>query len=309
LIALLPGWLAPPVLADETSVTPASMPFTAQVGWGHESSTSPFLSLSDDGLFLIANGNTRTSGNYVRGAFSGMGDVHLGESLLGWAVNLDHKHSPATPALDFSMAMGNLTFGIPVSSTTTVGAGLGLQRMWVAGDLFRDVTTWSINASLGQPDGGVWVADMSFANNRHPSTYIDMNSRVLSVSLHRRQPLAWLGIEAVEMGVGYDREINEQGLDDLSQRRTYAHISAERKAGAMTLSAGLMAAFSRYDDTAMLGAPARRDRLVSWDVGVEWDMGSGHTLAIDAAYAVSKANSNLFDNSYRNLMLSWGVVW
>jgi hypothetical protein len=103
--------------------------------------------------------------------------------------------------------MGNLTFGIPVSSTTTVGAGLGLQRMWVAGDLFRDVTTWSINASLGQPDGGVWVADMSFANNRHPSTYIDMNSRVLSVSLHRRQPLAWLGIEAVEMGVGYDREI------------------------------------------------------------------------------------------------------
>lgn len=309
LLLALVVWWGPHAWADEAQAPANAQPFSVQLGLGHESSTSPFLSLSDDGQFLTRNGNVRNAGVYRRGVLSGMGDVALGQALLGWSLHLDHKQFPTSPSLDFSAAMGHLTLGVPVGAGVTVGTSLSQQNLRVAGALFRNTRTWSVNTSLGQPDGGVWVADLGFSTHRHPDTYVDMDARVVSTSVHRRQPVSVWGVQALDINVGYDREHNERGLTDLSQRRVYARIAAERKTGPWTWTLGFMVARTRFDDSALPGMAPRQDRLVSWDLGLAWDLGRGQTLALDLASATSRANSNLFDNRYRNAMLSWSVGW
>jgi hypothetical protein len=307
LLLALSVCVGPYAEADETGTS--AQPFAVQFGLGHESSTSPFLSLSDDGQFLTRNGNVRSAGVYQRGVLSGMGDMALGEALLGWSVHLDHKQFPASPALDFSAAMGHLTLGVPVGAGVTVGASLSQQNLRVAGALFRNTRTWSVNTSLGQPDGGIWVADLGFSKHRHPDTYTDMDARVVSASVHRRQPVSLWGVKALDINVGYDREHNERGLTDLSQRRVYARVSAEHKAGPRTWTLGWMVARTRFDDSALPGMAPRQDRLVSWDLGLAWYLGGGQTLALDLASATSRDNNGLFDNRYRNVMVSWSMAW
>ena len=284
-------------------------PFSVQASVGYESSTSPFLNISDDGQFLMVNGLQSVSGAYAREAFSGMGNWQAGNVFVAWAANLDNKHSPSSPELDFLSAIGNLTLGIPVSARVTVGANASIQKLWVAGDHFRDVQTLNLNWSLGQPDGGFWTADMGVTRNRHPGIYVDMDSQVLSVSLHRRQPVHQMGLDHLDVDFSMEREKNAHDYADLSQRRAYVKVGGESKMGRATFSAGVLAAFSRYDESALPGMPARRDHLLSWDAGVEWEINLGHTVALDVAYAVNKANSAVFENSYRNVMLTWGLAW
>ena len=309
LLGLMAGLASVAAQAAPQEGAQSESPFSVQAGVGYETSTSPFLNISDDGQFLTVNGSQRVSGAYAREAFSGMGNWQAGNVFVAWAANVDNKHSPSSPELDFLSAIGNLTLGIPVSATATVGANASMQKLWVAGDHFRDVRSLNLNWSLGQPDGGFWTADVGVTRKRHPGIYVDMDSQVLSFSLHRHQPVHQMGLDHLDIDFSVEREKNAHGYADLSQRRAYVKVGGESKMGRATFSAGVLVAVAQYDESALPGMPARRDRLLSYDAGVEWALKPGQTMALDVAYAVNKANSAVFDNSYRNVMLTWGLVW
>ena len=229
--------------------------------------------------------------------------------MLAWSAHLESKRSPEAPDLNFSSAMGDLSWAMPIAEAMSVSGGLGVQRMWVADSHFRDALSMHVDWSLGQPDGGYWVVSSGVTQNRHPVDYTDLDGQVMSVSLHRRQPISGFGLDGIDLELGYDREENAQGNADLSQRRAYLRFGVESKVGKATGSLGVSVAKTRYDASLFPGEAPRRERMLACDLGVEWEVAPGETWALDATYAVNKANSEMFNNRYRNVMLTWSHAW
>ena len=308
-LSLLLAGLGEVTFAGEIAVAPANAPFCVQFGMGYEASTSPFINISDDGLFLSVNGQSRLTAAYLQGIFSGMDAWQLGAGQMAWSLRAEDKHAPSAPNLDFGSVMGDLSWHLALPNGASVGVGAGLQRMWVAQAPFRDAVSLHADGSIGQPDGGYWLVAADLTKNQHFSTYVDLNSDVLSVSVTHRKPVAWAGLDGLDFEAGYARDRNARGLDDLSHQRVMVRVAADSKFQNMTWTGGLAISRSKYDISFIPGVPVRRDRMLAWEMGVAWDMGRGRTLALDADFVVNKGNSNLFDNTYRNLAMTWSQSW
>jgi hypothetical protein len=283
-------------------------PFSLQAGIGYERSTSPFVSISDDGLFLLVNGQQASSAAYLQAALSGMGNWQAGRGQASWSVRVENKHAPADSQLDFAVAMTDLAWHTALSGNS-LGMGGGAQRFWVAGGLFRDALSLHADWTGAVNNGGYWavLADTTF--NRHPSIYTDLDSRMDTVSLTHHQPLSGEWLVALDIEAGLAREHNAHDFDDLTQWRASLRMALEGNLGKTAWSMAAGVGQARYDAPLLPGDPSRREQVLSLEFGLTWDLAPGRTLAIDAGIYRTAANIALYDNTYRNLSLTWGGVW
>lgn len=288
---------------------PGTAPFQIHLGAGYEENTSPLVRLTDEGALVRINGLQRLAGEYASVVADGMVDgaapLDGRWSLSGRAL---WKRAPAAPDLDFGQAMAELAWHVPIGPGS-VGAGAALQRLWIAGEPFRDTLGLRGDWTWPTPDGGHWVALLEVAGNDHSAPYRDLDSRTWNVSVHRRIQAPVAMLDGVEIEAGFGRERNAHGYRDLASRSGYLRLGVDRTWAGTTLSLGLTGLLARFDEALLPGVPPRRDRLLAWDATVAMELAGGRTLRLETAFGRNQANSALFDNRYRQIGLSLSASW
>lgn len=286
-----------------------SEPLRLHLGMGYEDSSSPLIRVSDDGALIFVDGLMRLAGSYANFAVDGMSDREAAlDGRLSLSGRFEWKHSEQAPDLDFGQGLVDLTWHIP-SRLGSLGLGTSIQRMWVAGGRFRDVLGFHADWTQAEPDGSHWIMLLDAARNRHPDEYADLDSQVWGISLHRHAVKPIPGVAALDLEAGLSRERNAHGYQDLSSHSGFMRIGVDQEWRGLTFSLGLTGILSRYDEALLDGVPARRDRFVAWDFGFGADYGKGHSWQVEAMLARNRANSDLYDNRYRQIGLNWSLAW
>ncbi len=179
-----------------------------------------------------------------------------------------------------------------------------MQRMWVAGERFRDVTAMQADVTRGTSDGGYWAWLAGAGVRRHGGVYSDLDSRAASLSVHRRIVSPVAGVDAVDIELGAGREINAHGFADLANRNAYARVSVDRRIAGIDWAVGYMMQRAHFDAALVEELPARRDTYRDIDVAATFELDKGGVLRLDAVTARNDANLPMFENRYRQISLT-----
>jgi hypothetical protein len=286
-------------------------PFQAgfQAALGYEHTSSPLIRVSDDGTLIFIEGLSRLAGAYGQTAVNGMGEwAGPGDSRLALTARIDWKHSPEAPDLDFGQFLADAAWHWPLSAGT-LGIGPSWQRLWVAGDHFRDVVGLRADWTRAGPDGSHWIWLLEAGRNRHADFYRDLDSLALSLSLHRHLAATADFAANLDLEAGLALERNRHGFDDLSSRSAFLRLGIDRDWQGMNWSLGIMAQLARFDAALSEAVPARRDRYLSLELGLGKELADGLALQIGATAARNDANSPLYENRYRQLSLTLAKAW
>lgn len=273
-----------------------SPPATLEASVGHESISSPLVRVSPNGPLLRVEGLFKLSGNFARVAASGAHDWSVaGDGHFVLSGRADWKESPSAPDLGFGFVMADGVLTWPAGGWT-MGAGPTVRRLWVAGDFFRDSAGLQANVLKPKPDGGYLGAFGDFAVNRHGEENRDLNNRAGSVSSQWRVIRPGAGIDALDLQAGLGRELNTEGLADLSSRSAFWRLSLEHKIAGLEWSIGAMAVYSRFDAPLMDELPVRRDAFRTLEFGVARRFGKQFAVHLELQSGRNKSNIPLYEN-------------
>lgn len=297
-----------PVLA-EVSTPPTTSSVSAEFGFGHESQTSPLFRVSPEGTLIRLEGFDRLAGAHYQGSLSGFTDWSIGsDSRLALGGDIRYKRAPGVQALDFAMASVN-----PMLRTAFaggfVGIGPNLQRIDVAGERFRSVSGWHADWANGDVAGNHWLLFLDRGTNRHWADLIDLDSTATLFMVKRRQVEPLPGIDAIDVEVAVGRERNDRGFAELSNRNAFFRVSLDRRQWGIGWSLGASWQTATFDDTALPGLAARRDRSTTLEFAAAYEIAPGHTIKLEATGATNRANLELYENRYRQLSLAYGTSW
>ncbi len=307
-LAALAAALALPALA-EVSTPPATSGVAVEVGFGHESQTSPLFRVSPEGTLIRMEGVDRLAGAHYQGSLSGFADFPVGPDWrLALGGDIRYKRAPGVQALDFAMASVN-----PMLRTALAGGffGIGpnLQRTDVAGERFRSVRGWHADWAAADLAGNNWQLFLDRGTNRHWGDLIDLDSTATLFMVRRRQVEPLPGIDAIDVEAAVGRERNDRGFAELSNRYAFLRVSLDRRQWGVGWSLGMSWQTDAFDDTALPGLPARRDRSTTLEFAAAYEIAPGHTLKFEATGATNRANLELYENRYRQFSLAYGTSW
>ena len=299
------------MLAGTTAWAESGTPsqFSIEVGTSYEDQSSPLIRISPQGELLYLGGLQRLGASSMRIGLQGFANWQMDNgSGLSLAVDVSAKRSPALPDFNFGTASIQPAWHVPLGSGT-VGAGLTLQQITVAGQSFREVSNAQVDWTHLDMDQGLWSLVIELGTNRHPVELAELNASTASVVVQRRwsQPLPW--IDSIDLSAHTSIEHNDQGFSELSHRSVLISAGMQRRWRDVLWSTGLRLQRIQFDATAFVEDPVRLDRLVTFDIAVELDVTPRHSVRVEYSEAINTSTLALYDNRYQQFAIKWRTSW
>ena len=301
-LGLLTGYAA---LANEV---PAAQ-FSAEVGLGYESQTSPLLRLSAQGELINIDGLQRLGGSHIRSGIQGVLNWQMSPE---WSVSLagdaSLKRAPGASDFDFSIASVQPTVHRTLD-TGTVGCGLSLQKLDVSGRSFREVRGLQVDWTLPSANGSFYSMAADVSENRHPNEFSDLDSVSSSLSLQRHWVKPLPGLDAMDVSAHFVRERNSLDLAELSHRSQMLSTSVQWLWQGLSWSAGINFQKVQFDATAFATNSVRVDRAVGIELGAEFELSPKYTLRLEYNDVHNESTVALYDNAYQQLGIKLHTFW
>lgn len=282
--------------------------FTTEVGFGYESQTSALLRLSPQGELISVEGLQRLGGSHARIGIQGHSHWQWGD---GWGLSLsadaNYKRAPGSPDFDFSLVSVQPEVHL-ATLLGSVGWGLTLQRMEVAGRPFRDVTGMQVNWTLVDEHGSMWSLVADTTSNRHVE-FSDLDATGTSLSIQRRWDKPFGALESVDLTLYLSRERNSQGFDELSYRNVMMSASTEWRMLDLTWSVGASVQSIHFDDSAFSDGIARVDQSAGFECSVEHELTPKSALRLEYSSVRSTSSVAMYDNSYQQIAMKFRTSW
>ncbi|MFO1326621.1 MAG: hypothetical protein U1F56_04615 [Rubrivivax sp.] len=273
-----------------------AQPFSAELGLGRQSLSAPLVRIDERSPVLRIDGLQRLSGTYLAASLSGLHDLPFAGGVLALSARADGRHAPVARDLGFAAANADAIVRWPLPGVT-LGAGVGLQRLWVAGRPFRRAAPLQAEATLSTPgDDGHLALFASHARQRHPGDFADFDGVASAATLQRRWARPMTGLSAIELEVGVGRERNDAGHADLSEHHRHLRAAVSTALAGVEFTLGHVWQRARFDAPLLDGLPARRDRLHGWDLAAAAELTAGLTLRLEVQRLRNAANLALFDS-------------
>lgn len=293
-------------VASAQSDTPSQI--TTEIGLGYESQSSALLRLSPQGELINIDGLQRLSGSHIRVGIQGHTHWQFGDGL-GLSLSADASHKRAPGASDFDLSMMSVQPEVHLAMPSgSVGWGLTLQRMDVAGRPFRDVTGTQVNWTRVDEEGSLWSVVTDLTANRHIE-FSDLDAVATSLSLQRQWMKPLHGLESINLSAYWSRERNTRGIDELSYRNVMLSASAEWRMLDLTWSIGVSRQRIQFDDTAFLDDVARVDQSAGLELSVEHELTPKSTLRVEYSSARSTSTQAMYDNAYQQIAVKLRTTW
>lgn len=287
------------VLAQPTPSTH----FQVDVGVGHEQQTSPLFQISPQSNILYLDGVDRLSGTHARTALQGTKEwMWSGGVVIALAADATFKRAPAKPGFDFASLSVQPTVHVPVGSAS-VGVGLNLQTLDVAGQHFRDVGgvqtnwTWSDGKRL-------WGIVIDTAVYKHSGDLVDMDAAASSLVVLRQISDPLPGLDGIDFSGIVGREHNERGIAELSSRSAMLTVLVRWSGLGAHWSIGRGWRQAVFDDTAFVGEPMREDRTAMLDLAVQWPLSAARAVRVEFNESHNTSTTHLYDNLYRQISVT-----
>jgi hypothetical protein len=296
----LGAWLVSTlVLAQPTPSTH----FQVDVGIGNESQTSPLFQVSPESNIIYQDGVDRLSGSHLRTALQGTAEWAWRDGIVtSLAGDATFKRSPGTPGFDFGSISLQPSVHLPLRGTS-VGLGLNLQGLDVAGQHFRDVA--GIQANWTRSDGDhLWGVVVDASTYRHSGDLTAMDAVASSVVVLRqiRNPLP--GIDGIDFSGIVGREESLRGLGELSSRSAMLTVLVRWNWFGADWSLGRGWREAVFDDTAFPGEPIREDHTAMLDLALQWPLSADRSVRFEFNEAHNTSTTRLYDNTYRQFSVT-----
>ncbi len=288
---------------------PAPSQFSTEMGWGYESQTAPLLRLSPQGEFISIDGLQRLHGAHASVGLQGFTNWTLGNAWnVSLAANALVKRSPGNPDFDFTMASFQPAIHMPFGAAS-MGWGLSLQQITVAGRPFRETRGTQLDWTLPHPDGSHWAFVADLGTHSHPGELKDLDAISSSMMLQRHWKNPHPALQSVDAGFHISREHNAIGFEDLSHRSTMVSTSMQWNWGEANWSAGANWQTTRFDAPVFPEDPMRVDQSVGVDVSVERALTAHQTVRLEYSFVRSQSTIPMFDNQYQQVALKLRTEW
>jgi hypothetical protein len=300
--AVLTGMCA---FAQEIDATQVS----SDVGYGYESQTSPLIRLSPQGELISLDGVQRQGGPSFYLGLQTFTNWKLGESWgLTLAADFNQKKSPSASDLDFGILSIQPSLHRTLGSES-VGLGANLQRIDIAGQVFREVRGAQVTWTHSETSGNLWMAIADLSSNKHREDSSDLDSSTTSLTLQRHvaQPIA--GLEGLDITAFVSRERNERGITELSYSSAMVSSSVQWRWQDLTLSTGISLQQLRFDDTAFPDEPQRVDRAVGLEISAQHEISSRTTLRVEFSEVRNVSSLALYDNTFQQFAVKLHTTW
>ncbi len=270
------------------------------VGIGHESQTSPLFQISPESTILYIGGLQRLRGSHVRTSLQGATDWSLGDGLsVSLAGDVTVKRSPQTPDLDF-MSLSVQPALHQLVGDSSIGVGLNLQRIDVAGAHFRD--SHGLQLSWTRPDGkNLWSLLADYGVNRHKGDLDTLDGSSASIVLQRQIAEALPGIDSIDLTAILGRERNTRGFRELSDRNALLSAQVQWSGLGATWTVGRSWRRARFDETVFPTEPPRQDRTSMLDLAAEWPLTGSISLRIEVNDVRNESTTRLYENHYQQI--------
>ena len=282
---------------------------STEIGFGAEHQTSALVRLSPQGELISIDGQRQLASSHLRLGVQGFANWQLGDALsMTFAGDASQKRTPATSEFDFASAslQPSLHLATPMGS---LGWGLTLQRIDVAGSTLRDVRGTQLDWTVVEADGSLWATLVEFSGNRHPEAYADLDGSTTSVMLQRRLVQPGAGLEALDFTAYLARQRNHRGFDELSYRSAMLSATLQWRWGHWDWSAGTSLQTVQFDASAFAQDAARVDRAISLDLALEHELTPRQALRLEHSAARSVSTQALYDNVYQQVAIKLRTTW
>jgi hypothetical protein len=277
--------------------------FQLDVGLGNESQISPLFQVSPESNIIYQEGVDRLSGSHMRTALQGTAEWAWSDGVMAsLAADATFKRSPGTPGFDFGSVSLQPSVNLPMQGAT-VGLGLSLQGLDVAGQHFRDVA--GIQANWTRSDGEhLWGVVVDASTYKHNSDLADMDAVASSVVVLRqiRNPLP--GIDGLDFSGIVGREESLRRLGELSNRSAMLTFLIRWSGFGADWSLGRGWRRAVFDDTVFPGEPPREDRTAMLDLAVQWPLSTDQSLRLEFNETQNASSTRLYDNLYRQFSMT-----
>ena len=288
---------------------PSPSQFSAELGWGYESQTAPLIRLSPQGEFISIEGLQRLHGAHASVGVQGFTNCTLGNAWnVSLAGNALVKRAPHAPDFDFTMASFQPAFHRSVGSAS-VGWGLSLQQITVAGRPFRETRSTQLDWTLPYSDGSHWAFVADLGKNSHPEEIKDLDATTLSLMLQRHWEKPHPALESFDIAIYAARESNVHGFEELSHKSAMVSTSMQWSWGDFNWAAGATWQTTQFDASLFPDEPARIDHSAGVDLSVERALSARQTLRLEYSSVRSESTSPLFDNHFQQVALKLRSSW
>lgn len=283
--------------------------WTAELGLSRASSSSPLFRFSPEGTLVLLPGRSRLAGTLLDGSLSGQREWVLGSDWRP-SVSVRVDNSVSRQARDLQFGQLSVDGSVRRSMALgTAGIGVTLQRLWVAGQSFRDVPGFHLDATRALGIGSHVMLGYDRARYRHSGEFVDLDALVQQVSGGGRVANPLPGVSGLDVQAGWRREDNRRGLQDLSLLGRYLRLSADHDRGPWSFNVALTVNRSHYRASLDEVLPARREQSLSVEIGASVDLSDGQTLKMQAQWSRNRARPALFDNRYRSFGVGLASAW
>lgn len=274
------------------------------MGFGYESQQAPLFQVSPDSAIVYLEGTQRQGGGHWRGRVQASYETAL-EQGRGFALQADVqvKRSLSDRSLDLYSAslqpLWHMAWG-----HSSVGAGLDLQTLGVAGQAFRDAASGMVHWTR-PVDGGLWALIGQSGRSTHRNGFADLDADTASAVLQRRWDDPVPGVAAFALSGLVARETNRRDLPELSHHSQLISASLDGECRGLDWTLRLSRLDARFDATTFASEGVRRDRTHMVDAVVQWPVTADDVVRLELNLMDNRSSIHLYDSHYRQWSLSW----
>jgi hypothetical protein len=225
-----------------------------------------------------------------------------GGLVTALAADATFKRAPTTPGFDFASLSVQPTAHVPVG-TASVGVGLNLQTLDVAGQHFRDVG--GVQANWTWSDGKrLWGIVIDTATYKHSGDLADMDASANSLVVLRQISDPLPGVDGIDFSGILGSEHNERGIAELSSRSAMLTVLVRWSGLGANWSVGRGWRQAVFDDIAFAGEPLREDHTAMLDLAVQWPLSDARAIRVEFNESHNTSTTRLYGNLYRQISVT-----
>ena len=287
---------------------PAESHWQLDIGWGHESQTSPVFQISPEGNILYLDGQQGLSGSHIRTSLQGSASWNWEQGVTtALAADATLKRAPNAPGLDFASLSIQPSIHRPFGAAN-VGMGLNVLSYDVGGRHFRDAM--GVQADWTKSDGHqLWGVVAEWTQERHAADFSDMDATATSVVVLRQYTDPLPGIEGLDFSAIVGREVNAHGYLDLSSHSAMLTGTVRWSWLGAEWSVGRSWREARFEDSAFPSEPARADHTVMTDIAAQWPVAANRSVRVEYNEVRNTSNTRLYDNTFQQLSVTLRSSW
>jgi len=289
--------------ANAAVAQPDNTHLQLELGFGHETQTSPLFQISPDSTVIYQAGQQSLAGAHFRTNLQGSAEWRWREgvsSTVSAAISI--KQAPQAPGMEMRSLAINPAVHLPLGRTS-MGLGLDLQTIDVGGQAFRQIRglQWDWTRHNGRT---LWALIANVSQYRHPGELQELDAHATSLVMMGQLSDPLPGIDAIHLSAIAGREINANGYDDLSQHSRMLSLSVHGTLAGLHWTLGRSWRRATFDGTLFPGEPVREDQATMTDVGIAWSLSTRQHLRLEASHVHNASSTPLYDNRHVQYSLS-----